>query len=105
MISSCYSVKEDSMTGSKSQNKLIETGRVSISFVLSDTFIFKRNDLASIRRDVFIVIVIESYSSSFWINAQVRNCDGAVPKILMDHIFHWTQKGLSCEPLTCSAAT
>ena len=41
---------------------LIKTGRVSISFGLSDTFIFKRSDLPSTRGDVFIVIFSESYS-------------------------------------------
>ena len=48
--------------GNKRKNVLIETGRFSISFGLSDTFILKRNDLPSTRRDGFIVIVSKSYS-------------------------------------------
>ena len=45
------------MTGNERQNTLMGTGRVSISFCLSNTFIFKRNDLPSIRRHGFIVIM------------------------------------------------
>ena len=78
---------------------------MSISFALSVSFIFKSNDLPSIRRDGFIMIVSESYSSSFSTDAQDRNCDGVGLKTLMDNIFQWPQMGLSCEPLTCSAFT
>ena len=48
--------------GNKRKNVLIETGRFSISFGLSHTFILKRNDLPSTRPDGFIVIASESYS-------------------------------------------
>ena len=105
VISSCLSLKGGSITGNKRQSKLVETGKVSISFGLSDTFTFKSNDLPSIRRDGSIMIVSESYSSSFSTDAQDRNCDGVGLKILMDHTFQWPQMGLSSEPLTCSAVT
>ena len=105
VISSWYSLKGGSIKGNKKQNMLIKTGRVSICFGLSDTLIFERNDLPSIRWDGNIVTVSESHSLSFAIDAQVRNCDGVVLKILMDCIFQWPYEGLSCEPLTCIAVT
>ena len=44
------------MTGNKRQNTLMET-KVSISFGLSNTFIFKSNDLPAIgRHDVFAIL-------------------------------------------------
>ena len=43
----------------------------------------------------FIAMVSESYSWSFLIDAQVRNCDAVVCKILMDLLFQWLQEGLN----------
>ena len=76
-----------------------------MSFGLSHTFIVNRNDLPSLGDRAFNVIVSESYSWSFSNNLQIRNCDGVVSNILMDHIFQWPEEGLNCEPLTCSAVS
>ena len=73
------------MTGSKRQNTLVKR-KVSISFGLSDTFVFESNDLPAIGRHDFFFCHIESYSRSFSIYTQVRGCDGMFPKILIDHI-------------------
>ena len=76
-----------------------------MSFGLSHTFIVNRNDLPSLGDRVFGAIVSESYSWSFSNNFQIRNCDGVVLNVLMDHMFQWSQECLNCEPLTCSAVS
>ena len=44
----------------------------------------------------FIAMVSESYSWSFLIDVQVRNCDDVVHNILMERIFQWPQEVLNC---------